>query len=148
MAYLIPSAHHALETKRPVVVSTHTIQLQEQLLNRDLPILKAIFPEIEFTLLKGRRNYIDLRKFEMILEEANEGLLPAMCKAMVLVWLTETETGDLEELSLPGAASQGPASFKRLIQADAASNFGRFDPWYSRDFSPEPSCARKKPISS
>ncbi|WP_255418299.1 ATP-dependent DNA helicase DinG [Exiguobacterium sp. TNDT2] len=134
LAYLIPSAHHALETKRPVVVSTHTIQLQEQLLNRDLPILKAIFPEIEFTLLKGRRNYIDLRKFEMILEETNDGLLPAMCKAMVLVWLTETETGDLEELSLPGAASQGPASFKRLIQADAASDFGRFDPWYSRDF--------------
>nr|WP_255417715.1 ATP-dependent DNA helicase DinG [Exiguobacterium sp. SH5S13] len=134
LAYLIPSAHHALETKRPVVVSTHTIQLQEQLLNRDLPILKAIFPEIEFTLLKGRRNYIDLRKFEMVLEETNDGMLSAMCKAMVLVWLTETETGDLEELSLPGAATQGPASFKRLIQADAATDFGRFDPWYSRDF--------------
>lgn len=134
LAYLIPSAHHALETKRPVVVSTHTIQLQEQLLNRDLPILQAIFPEVAFTLLKGRRNYIDLRKFEAVLEEKTDGLLTGMCKAMVLVWLTETETGDLEELSLPGAATQGPASFKRLIQADAASEFGRFDPWYSRDF--------------
>ena len=134
LAYLIPSAHHALETKQPVVVSTHTIQLQEQLLNRDLPILKAIFPEVAFTLLKGRRNYIDLRKFEMILDEANDGLLLSMCKAMVLVWLTETETGDLEELSFPGAATQGPASFKRLIQADASGDFGRFDPWYSRDF--------------
>lgn len=134
LAYLIPSAHHALETKRPVVISTHTIQLQEQLLNRDLPVLRQIFPEIEFTLLKGRRNYIDLRKFEMVLDESNDGLLASMCKAMVLVWLTETETGDLEELSFPGSATQGPASFKRLIQADASSDFGRFDPWYSRDF--------------
>ncbi|WP_214872704.1 ATP-dependent DNA helicase DinG [Exiguobacterium sp. s140] len=134
LAYLIPSAHHALETKRPVVISTHTIQLQEQLLNRDLPVIRQIFPEIEFTLLKGRRNYIDLRKFEMVLDESNDGLLASMCKAMVLVWLTETETGDLEELSFPGSATQGPASFKRLIQADASSDFGRFDPWYSRDF--------------
>ncbi|MDT0191385.1 ATP-dependent DNA helicase DinG [Exiguobacterium sp. BG5(2022)] len=134
LAYLIPSAHHALETKRPVVISTHTIQLQEQLLNRDLPVLRQIFPEIEFTLLKGRRNYIDLRKFEMVLDESNDGLLASMCKAMVLVWLTETETGDLEELSFPGSATQGPASFKRLIQADASNDFGRFDPWYSRDF--------------
>ncbi|WP_214740300.1 MULTISPECIES: ATP-dependent DNA helicase DinG [unclassified Exiguobacterium] len=134
LAYLIPSAHHALETKRPVVISTHTIQLQEQLLNRDLPVLRQIFPEIEFTLLKGRRNYIDLRKFEMVLDESNDGVLVSMCKAMVLVWLTETETGDLEELSFPGSATQGPASFKRLIQADASSEFGRFDPWYSRDF--------------
>ncbi|WP_215141465.1 ATP-dependent DNA helicase DinG [Exiguobacterium qingdaonense] len=134
LAYLIPSAHHALETKRPVVISTHTIQLQEQLLNRDLPVLRQIFPEIEFTLLKGRRNYIDLRKFEMLLDESNDGLLASMCKAMVLVWLTETETGDLEELSFPGSATHGPASFKRLIQADSSSEFGRFDPWYSRDF--------------
>lgn len=134
LAYLIPSAHHALETKRPVVISTHTIQLQEQLLTRDLPIVQSLFPDVTFTLLKGRRNYIDLRKFELLLEDKQDGLLMAMCKSMVLVWLTETETGDLEELSLPGAATQGPASFKRLIQADATNEFGRFDPWYSRDF--------------
>src|SRR5258708_25992 len=61
-AYLVPAIVAAVEQKLKVVVSTHTISLQEQLLHKDLPFLRAVMPQ-EFTaaLVKGRGNYISLR---------------------------------------------------------------------------------------
>jgi len=62
-AYLVPAIIAAVEHKKKVVVSTHTISLQEQLLQKDLPFLRAVMPQ-EFTaaLVKGRSNYISLRR--------------------------------------------------------------------------------------
>ena len=64
-AYLVPAILAAVEQKRKVVVSTHTISLQEQLLDKDLPFLRAVMPQ-EFTavLVKGRSNYVSLRRLE------------------------------------------------------------------------------------
>ncbi len=135
LGYLVPAAHYALEHEVPIVVSTHTIQLQEQLFARDLPLLRQLFEApVQIALLKGRSNYIDLRKFEFFLNDQEDAYNFTLAKAILLVWLTETETGDLEEVSLPGGAAQGNIGIKQLIQSDSQSQLGRFDPWYSRDF--------------
>lgn len=135
LGYLVPAAHYSIEHEVPVIVSTHTIQLQEQLLQRDLPLLRQLFKSpVEIALLKGRSNYIDLRKFEFFLGENDDAYNFVLAKAMLLVWLTQTTTGDLEEVALPGGAAQGNISVKQLIQSDGQSQLGRYDPWFSRDF--------------
>ena len=62
-AYLVPAIQAAVELKKKVVVSTHTIALQEQLINKDIPFLRSVMKD-EFTavLVKGRSNYISLRR--------------------------------------------------------------------------------------
>ena len=57
-AYLLPAIDYAVRTKKRVVISTHTISLQEQLIDKDIPLLRAVYPD-EFTavLVKGRGNY-------------------------------------------------------------------------------------------
>ena len=64
-AYLVPSILAASEAGKKVVISTHTISLQEQLLQKDLPFLRAVMPcEFTATLVKGRSNYVSLRRLE------------------------------------------------------------------------------------
>ncbi|MGE3817909.1 MAG: ATP-dependent DNA helicase, partial [Isosphaeraceae bacterium] len=64
-AYLVPAILAATELGKKVVVSTHTISLQEQLIEKDLPFLRAVMPQ-EFTaaLVKGRSNYVSLRRID------------------------------------------------------------------------------------
>src|SRR5215212_1676306 len=69
LAYLVPAIRHAVERGSTVVVSTATIALQRQLVDRDLPRLaKALTPLLgrapTFAILKGRRNYLCLHKLE------------------------------------------------------------------------------------
>jgi ATP-dependent DNA helicase DinG len=62
-AYLVPAILAASEAGKKVVVSTHTISLQEQLLQKDIPLLQAVMPqEFSAVLVKGRSNYISLRR--------------------------------------------------------------------------------------
>jgi ATP-dependent DNA helicase DinG len=65
-AYLVPAIQAAVAQKKKVVVSTHTIALQEQLLKKDIPFLRSVMPE-EFSavLVKGRSNYISLRRLKV-----------------------------------------------------------------------------------
>ncbi len=59
LAYLVPAAKFALETGRKGVISTHTINLQEQLVRKDIPIVRSILgEELPAVLLKGRQNYV------------------------------------------------------------------------------------------
>src|SRR5580704_15254872 len=64
-AYLLPAIDYAVRMKKRVVISTHTISLQEQLIEKDIPLIQAIYPE-EFTavLVKGRSNYLCLCRLE------------------------------------------------------------------------------------
>src|SRR4051812_25228016 len=64
-AYLLPAIQYATQTKKRVVISTHTISLQEQLIEKDIPLLRAVYPQ-EFTavLVKGRSNYLCKRRLE------------------------------------------------------------------------------------
>ena len=68
-AYLVPAILAAVHDKKRVVVSTHTIALQEQLLHKDIPFLQSVMGE-EFTavLVKGRSNYISLRRLNVAIQ--------------------------------------------------------------------------------
>ncbi|HVM33631.1 MAG TPA: helicase C-terminal domain-containing protein [bacterium] len=76
-AYLLPALEHAVRTGKPVVVSTHTLTLQEQLYRKDLPIvIKALEAEglgpVQAVLLKGRGNYLSKRRLKMALESRKQ----------------------------------------------------------------------------
>ncbi|WP_257351790.1 ATP-dependent DNA helicase DinG [Pseudalkalibacillus decolorationis] len=132
LGYLIPGLLHAKKTGRPLVVSTHTIQLQEQLLDRDIPLLKKLVPfDFEATVLKGRNHYLCLRKFEQQLEQLYENNYDVLlAKAQILVWLTTTDEGDIEELNLPS----GGQLFWHQIKSDSNSCLNYKCPWFSKCF--------------
>src|SRR5215217_5145382 len=64
-AYLLPAIDFAVKHKKRIVISTHTISLQEQLIDKDIPLLQSVYPD-EFTavLVKGRSNYLCQRRLE------------------------------------------------------------------------------------
>ncbi len=68
-AYLIPAILHAVENDRKVVVSTHTIALQEQLIRKDIPRLAEFLPPFSAVLVKGRSNYVSLRRFKYAFDQ-------------------------------------------------------------------------------
>src|SRR6266513_2391352 len=73
LAYLAPAILFALEHHKKAIVSTHTINLQEQLLYKDIPIVKKILPvEFEAALMKGRQNYLCPRRLGRAIQSANE----------------------------------------------------------------------------
>ena len=100
MAYLVPAISWATRNGEKVVVSTNTKNLQEQLFFKDLPLLRRVLGE-EFTaaMIKGRGNYLCVRKLLYLLEEAERELSEdeRLAFLAVLVWAAETETGDVAE---------------------------------------------------
>ena len=99
MAYLIAAVNKAVAGER-VVISTATRALQEQLWNHDIPQIAPLFGgALKVAMLKGRENYLCLRKFEQILESP-ECLLQAdeRDSFMALIpWVERTTTGDINE---------------------------------------------------
>src|SRR5438046_10412560 len=71
-AYLLPAIEFAVKHKKRVVISTHTISLQEQLIDKDIPLLRSVYPD-EFTavLVKGRGNYLCQRRLEQARSRQN-----------------------------------------------------------------------------
>src|SRR5262245_56471804 len=65
-AYLVPAIQAACALKKKVVVSTHTIALQEQLITKDIPFLRSVMgQEFSAVLVKGRSNYVSLRRLDV-----------------------------------------------------------------------------------
>ncbi|MEP7105314.1 MAG: helicase C-terminal domain-containing protein, partial [Chloroflexota bacterium] len=103
LAYLVPAIARAVRRGERVVVSTHTVTLQEQLMNTDLPALRQWLPwDFEACLLKGRANYVSLRRWRRYLGEPCADADELRFKLKVMVWLHQTETGDRSELRLQG----------------------------------------------
>jgi ATP-dependent DNA helicase DinG len=103
LAYLAPAILYALEQKKKAIVSTHTINLQEQLLNKDIPILKKILPvEFEAALVKGRQNYVCPRRLERALQQQNELFTgPEQTELnRVWEWASKTRDGTLSDLAI------------------------------------------------
>lgn len=115
MAYLVPSLWWARKQDCKVVVATHTIPLQEQLLQKDLPKLQSILPfSFKAALLKGRNNYFCYRRWQAFLNHPDQlGVREKLAFLSVLVWLRETLSGDLQELP------QGPDFSKVWVQINA-----------------------------
>ncbi len=77
-AYLIPAIYHALALRRPVLVTTETINLQEQLVRKDLPLLKEIMKvNFSYVLAAGRANYLCRRRLALAMGEFRDEFLPA-----------------------------------------------------------------------
>ncbi|GAB86997.1 ATP-dependent DNA helicase [Gordonia rubripertincta] len=118
LAYLVPAIRHAVETGRTVVVSTATIALQRQLIERDLPRLagalaKPIGRKPTFAILKGRGNYLCLNKIHSgAADEPDTELFDPFELSRtgrevtrLREWSSDTETGDRDDL-VPGVADR------------------------------------------
>ncbi|AGF73319.1 ATP-dependent helicase [Corynebacterium halotolerans YIM 70093 = DSM 44683] len=113
LAYLIPAIRHAQATGTTVIVSTATIALQRQLVERDLPRLaEALEPHMErrptFAIMKGRSNYLCLNKLGQGADEPEDALIDEADVSWlgrhisrVHDWANDTETGDRDDLE-PG----------------------------------------------
>lgn len=125
VAYLLPAVLFALRNNVRVVVSTNTINLQEQLIAKDIPDLLDVLrgvPEIDvsrfrYAQLKGKANYLCLRRWEAAANGETASPDDARTMAKTLAWLRETRTGDRAELRLSGAEM---ASWDRM----SATGFG------------------------
>ena len=106
-AYGIPAAIHAFATGTPVVIATANITLQEQLFNKDLPLIakvlngkleidEKVVPPLRFRLIKGMNNYLCLDKLNEILD--NDDVNISSDYLEIAKWATETNTGDKSEL--------------------------------------------------
>src|SRR4249919_1755836 len=103
LGYLVPSVQFALEQHKKAIVSTHTINLQEQLLHKDIPILKKVLPvEFEAALMKGRQNYLCPRRLERAIQNANElfNTTEQADLARLADWARATMDGTLSDLPL------------------------------------------------
>src|SRR5262249_22399754 len=103
LAYLVPAILFALEQHKKAIVSTHTINLQEQLLYKDIPILKKILPvEFDAALMKGRQNYLCPRRLERALESSKELFTGPETNELnrIAEWASKTRDGSLSDLSI------------------------------------------------
>ncbi|MFQ5474127.1 MAG: ATP-dependent DNA helicase, partial [Dehalococcoidia bacterium] len=107
-AYLVPAIAHVIRSGGRVVISTHTIALQEQLIHKDIPFLRSVFPErFSAVLVKGRANYLGLRRLARA--SARQDLLFASNNEVTELhriedWAYSTRDGSLSDLpQQPGA---------------------------------------------
>src|SRR5438132_6599838 len=101
LAYLVPAILFALEQHKKAIVSTHTINLQEQLLYKDIPILKKVLPvEFEAALMKGRQNYLCPRRLERALAQRTDLFTGPEQKELERIadWATHTSDGTLRDI--------------------------------------------------
>lgn len=112
LAYLIAAAYFAIEHNESVLISTYLIQLQDQLFNQEWKQLEAALPfDCQVAVLKGKSHYLNLAKFSQALGEISQNYDQVLTKAIILVWLTETTTGEIDEIQLP---SSGDRLFTRI----------------------------------
>lgn len=103
MAYLAPAALWSIHNGCRVVISTNTINLQDQLIHKDIPDLRqALGIDLQAAVLKGRSNYLCPRRLESLRRHGPETPDELRVLAKVLVWLQTTHSGDRAEINLNG----------------------------------------------
>ncbi|MBR1982046.1 MAG: ATP-dependent DNA helicase [Akkermansia sp.] len=101
LAYLIPAIRYALDHGRKAVISTHTINLQEQLFHKDIPTVgRALNCHFDAALLKGRANYLCRTRLRRALEQADDLFNQAETRQLhdLLAWSRDCGEGSLAEL--------------------------------------------------
>ena len=116
-AYLIPSALWAMQNELRVVISTNTINLQDQLINKDIPDLQeALNIDLFATVLKGRGNYLCPRRMENLRKRGAETPEEMRVLAKILVWLHQGGSGDRVDINLNGPLER--AAWARMSASD------------------------------
>lgn len=133
LAYLVPAVAYAKRNGEKVAISTHTINLQEQLWEKDIPFVQSALAGTELdgvkaALVKGRANYICLRKWE---EEATAADFFTTAEERsfhirLASWLSETQTGDKSELNLTHEGEQ----HWRTVQSETETCLGPKCKWF------------------
>jgi DNA polymerase-3 subunit epsilon/ATP-dependent DNA helicase DinG len=103
LAYLVPAALFALKNNTRVLISTNTINLQDQLIKKDIPDLcTALGLDLRASVLKGRSNYLCPRRLELFRHRGPATADEMRVLAKVLVWMLDNPTGDRTEINLTG----------------------------------------------
>lgn len=106
LGYAVPFAFLS-QTGKATVISTQTTLLQEQFMTETLPKLRAMVPfAINAVAVKGSQHYLDLSRFAATLTIPERSQQSQFLKARILVWLLQTQTGDLDELHLNSYRAQ------------------------------------------
>jgi predicted DnaQ family exonuclease/DinG family helicase len=120
LAYLVPAALHAARRGERVVISTNTINLQDQLFFKDIPALQKVMangadkPPFTAALLKGRSNYLCLKRYKDLRRDPRLMSDDVRALLKVQLWLPTTESGDRAELPLHEGEN---ASWNRMSAA-------------------------------
>lgn len=106
LAYLAPAVEKALKENRKAIISTHTINLQEQLIQKDLPLLQSVLEEpFDALLLKGRRNYLCPARLQIAMSGGGEMFTTSELEELKSIWewAQTTKLGTLSELDFSPA---------------------------------------------
>ena len=130
IGYLLPASFLATPEK-PVVVSTVSLLLQEQIMKKDIPLLNRFLEQkLQAVVVKSKRHYLDLARFKQTLSKPVSQKQYALYQMAVLVWLTKTTTGDFGELNL--------INLNHLFFQDVAHRgvnyLSKKSPFYQHDF--------------
>ncbi len=110
-AYLVPVIDFAVNSGRKVIISTNTISLQEQLVRKDIPILREVLPfDFKVSLVKGRSNYLCLRRLNRVFSsraDIFDSKEEAVELQNILSWSKVTLDGSLSDLENPNAKIWG-----------------------------------------
>lgn len=116
IAYLVPAALWAAQNQDRVVISTNTINLQEQLILKDIPSVQdALDSPLHAALMKGRANYLCPRRLDAARRRKPSSADELRTLGKILVWLNESSSGDRGELTLRGEEN---AAWLRLSADD------------------------------
>jgi len=133
-AYLVPSIIFSKFAKEKIIVSTNTKNLQEQLFYKDIPTIIDV-TQIGFSasLLKGRSNYLCLRKWHDIIANPDRFLKEYEIKSLLelIIWVNHTKTGDIEENH---SFIRNKNSLWSKIASDGTACHGRNCPYYDQCF--------------
>ena len=106
-AYLVPAALFSIQNNTRVIISTNTINLQDQLIKKDIPDLRnALGIDVRSSVLKGRSNYICPRRLEMLRKRSPQSIEELRVLAKILVWLQTNKTGDKTDINLNGPSER------------------------------------------
>ncbi len=136
MAYLIPAFEWAECNGRRVLISTNTINLQDQLINKDIPDLRrALDRPLPASVLKGRRNYLCPRRLSALGQLGPRTPDEARVLAKLYVWLHGGGSGDVSEINLRGPAesavwSRLSADYEESSMESCLTHTGGTCPYY------------------
>src|SRR5256884_6803581 len=102
-SYLAPAILFAVANSKKAVASTHTINLQEQLVEKDLPMLAQILPvKFNFTMLKGRQNYLCTRRLHKAMQQADSLFTSPETAELkrIYEWSKDTTDGSLSDFAV------------------------------------------------
>ena len=108
LAYLVPAILFAVAHKKKAIVSTHTINLQEQLTEKDLPMLTGVLAALpdpvkfNFTMLKGRANYLCTRRLQRAMQQSGNLFTSSEAEELqrIYEWSKDTKDGSLSDFEI------------------------------------------------